>query len=228
MQNLLAVNVQKKVSAIHKIVSDTRNELKNTRADMQKYMLFLSLKSTTDLDPIQKGKSITGIQVDDTVAEIISVHKALIQPETLAEGSTAYNVIFEVCTDKNILRIPIVELTTDQETKTVRMAEKIVSNSCQVTTAKTVANNADSISIQLAGQTATSDVIIKLEKKIAELKSKMSIEQKKLNIAATSSTISDEERRTTLAQSTKVVEDLRKEINSTKVDLHKILLQVYR
>ena len=218
----------KKVSAIHKIISDTRNELKNTRADMQKYMLFLSLKSTTELAPIQKGKSITGIQVDDTVAEIISVHKALIQPETLIEGSTAFNVIFEVCTDKNILRIPVVELTTDLETKTIRMAEKIVSNSCQVTTAKTVANNADSIEIQLAGQTATSDTVIELEKKIAELKDLMSAEQRKLNTAATSSTISDEERRTTLAQSTKMVEDLRKEINSAKVELHKILLQVYR
>ena len=234
-EKLSSINVEfpsteraKKVSGLHKIISDIRMELKDTRAELQKYLLFLSLNSSNDLSPIQKGKSFTGIQVDDTLAEIISIHKALLQPETLANDSTAFNVIFEVCTDKNILRMPVVEISSDLEKKTVRMAEKIVANSCQVTTTKIIANNADSISILLAGQTDTSDTIVELERKIISLKESMAIEQRKLGSAATSSTISDEERRTTLAQSTKIVEDLRKEINEVKIQLHKILLEVYR
>ena len=234
-EKLSSINVEspsteraKKVSGLHKIISDIRMELKDTRAELQKYLLFLSLNSNNDLSPIQKEKSFTGIQVDDTLAEIISIHKALLQPETLGNDSTAFNVIFEVCTDKNILRMPVVEISSDLEKKTVRMAEKIVANSCQVTTTKIIANNADSISILLAGQTDTSDTIVELERKIISLKESMAIEQRKLGSAATSSTISDEERRTTLAQSTKIVEDLRKEINEVKIQLHKILLEVYR
>ena len=218
----------KKVFAIHKKITEIRNELKDVRAEMQKYLLFLSMTSTSDLQPIQKGKSITGTQVDDSLAEIVSIHKALIQPENPTDGSTAFNVVLDVCTDKNILRIPVVQLSSDIETKTVKMAEKIAANSCQVTTAKINAIDANSISIQLAGQTENSATIIDLEKKITELKNSMKIEQDKLNQISTSSTINKEERLTTINESTIKIDQLRKELNSTKVELHKLLLQVYR
>ena len=217
----------KKISAIHKKITEIRDELKNVRAQMQKYLLFLSITSTSDLQPIQKGKSITGIQVDDSLAEIVSIHRALVQPENSAEGS-AFNVVLGICTDKNTLRIPVVQLSSDIETKTVKMAEKIAANSCQVTTAKINAIDANSISIQLSGQTENSATIIDLEKKITELKNSMKIEQDKLNQVSTSNTISKDERLATINESTIMIDQLRKELNSTKVELHKLLLQVYR
>ena len=86
----------------------------------------------------------------------------------------------------------------------------------------------NSILIELSGQTATSETIIKLERKIMSLKDVMSGEQKNLNTAATSILLNKEERNATIAESTVKIEELRKEINSAKIDLHKILLQVYR
>ncbi|MDH3793532.1 MAG: hypothetical protein OER78_00485 [Nitrosopumilus sp.] len=218
----------KKVSAIHKKISDIRNELKSVRAELQKYLLLLSLSSTSDLSPIAKNKSITGVDVDGIVSEIISVNKALIQPEDRPENSMVYNIVFEICTDNTSLRIPVVELSSDIATKTVKMAEKIPSNSCQVSTGKINALDANSIAIQLAGQTQSSETILSLEKKIESLKDEMKIEQEKLNSVSTSSAISKQERQISITESTIKSQELRKELNSTKAELHKILLQVYR
>ena len=218
----------KKVSAIHKKISDIRNELYDTRAEMQKYLLFLSLSSTTDVAPVAKGKSITGVNIEGAVSEIISVTEALIQPDDRPENSMAYNVVFELCTDSTTLRIPVVELSSDISFKTVKMAEKITANSCQVTTGKINALDSDSISIKLAGQTQSSETIITLEKKIESLKDEMKTEQDKLNAVSTSSSITEEERKSAISESTAKLAELRKEVNSTKAELHKILLQVYR
>ena len=218
----------KKVSAIHKKISDIRNELHDTRAELQKYLLFLSLSSTTDVAPVTKGKSITGVDIEGAVSEIISVNEALIQPDDRQENSMAYNVVFEICTDSTILRIPVVELSSDIATKTVKMAEKITSNSCQVTTGKINAIDSGSVSIQLTGQTPSSETIVTLEKEINSLKDEMKTEQDKLNAVSTSSSITKSERQTVIDELTLKITELRKEINSTKIELHKILLEVYR
>jgi len=218
----------KKVSAIHKKIIDIRNDLKNTRAELQKYLLFLSLSSTADIAPVMKGKSVTGIDMDGTISEVISVNEALIQPDDRPENSMAYNVVFEICTDHNPLRIPVVELSSDIASKTVKMAEKIVRNSCQISTGKINALSANSIIIQLAGQTQSSDNITALEKKIESIKDEMVVEQKRLTVALTSSSITKEERQIIISEATDKSIELRKDLNSVKVELHKILLEVYR
>ncbi|QLH04439.1 hypothetical protein C5F49_03240 [Nitrosopumilus oxyclinae] len=216
------------VSAIHKKISEIRTDLNNTRAELQKYLLFLSLSATTDNITIQKGKSITGMNVDGVVSEIISVNLALIQPEDRPENSMAYNVVFEICTGDNPLRIPVVELSSDIGTKVVKMAEKIVKNSCQVSTGKINALSPSSIIIKLAGQTQSSETIVQLEKKIESIKDEMMVVQKALNSASTSSSISKEERQKLISEGTDKTIELRKELNSLKVELHKILLEIYR
>ena len=218
----------KKVSAIHQKITDIRNELKNARAELHKYSLLLSLSNTSDIVPIVKGKSITGVSVEGVVSEIISVNEALIQPEDRPENSMAYNVVFEICTENTALRIPVVELSSDMDTKTIKMAAKVVKNSCQVSTGKINALDVNSIVIKLTGQTQSSETVIELEKKIESLKDDMTKEQKELNSVSTSSSISKEEKAIIITESTVKITELRKELNSVKVELHKILLEVYR
>ena len=80
----------------------------------------------------------------------------------------------------------------------------------------------------MAGQIQSTETILSLEKKIESLKDEMKIEQEKLNSVSTSSAISKEERQISITESTIKSQELRKEINSAKAELHKILLQVYR
>ncbi|WP_420544588.1 hypothetical protein [Nitrosopumilus sp.] len=218
----------KKVSAIHKQITDLRNELKDTRADLQKYLLLLNVTPANGISQISAGKSITGVDVETVLSDIILVHEALIQPEQTPEGIMAFNVVFEVCTKDDVLRIPVVELSSDAESKTVRMAEKIVANSCQVTTSKINAINPNSISITLAGQTSTSSTIMELEVKIRDLQDLMQLEQQRLNSILTSSTLDKNEQQTAINESSEKVMDLQKQINQAKIDLHKILLEVYQ
>lgn len=218
----------KTVSAIHKKITDLRNELNNVRAELQKYLLLLSLNSSSDIAPVAKGKSFTGIEVNGVVSEIISVYEALIQPEDRPENSMAYNVIFEICAADTSLRIPVAELTSDVSVKAIKMAEKISANSCLMTTGKITAVDVNSISIKLAGQTQSSQTIVDLEKKVESLKDQMKVEQDKLNEVSTSSSMSKEEREISITESTIKLQELRKELNTTNAELHKILLEVYR
>lgn len=217
----------KKVSAIHNKITDIRNELNKVRAELQKYLLLLSLSSNSDIAPIAKGKSFTGVEVNGVVSEIISVYEALTQPDDRPENSMAYNVIFEVCTDDTPLRIPVAELVSDVSVKSIKLAERIVSNSCMKTTGKISAVDVNTISIKLAGQTQSSQTIVDLEKKVESLKDQMKVEQDKLNKVATSSSISKEEREISITESTIKLQELRKELNTTNAELHKILLEVY-
>lgn len=219
---------KKKMSANLQQTKDLKMELQNTRVELQKYLLLSSINSASDISPIQKNKSITGVEISGVVYEIISVNEALIQPEEKPENSMAYNAIFEICTDSNSLRIPIVELTSDVGMTTVKMAEKIAKDSCQVSTGKINAISANSIAIQMAGQTQSSEMILELEKKIDSLKDQMKDEQEKLNSVSVSSSISKEERAIAISESTIKIQELRMELNSSKGELHKILLQVYR
>ena len=56
----------------------------------------------------------------------------------------------------------------------------------------------------------------------------MTIVQKALNSASTSSSISKEERQKFISEGTDKTIELRKELNSVNVELHKILLEIYR
>jgi len=67
-----------------------------------------------------------------------------------------------------------------------------------------------------------------MEKQIGTVKDLIQVEQEKLNSASTSSSISKEERAIAISELTVKSQELRKELNSLKVELHKILLEIYR
>ena len=56
----------------------------------------------------------------------------------------------------------------------------------------------------------------------------MRVDQKKLNAASTSILLSKEERNAAIGESTAKIEELRKKINSTKIELHNMPFQIYR
>ncbi|HET6517174.1 MAG TPA: hypothetical protein VFG25_03020, partial [Nitrosopumilaceae archaeon] len=157
---------------ITKIV-EMRNELNKAREELNRYLFALNLVpkiKSTDLDV---KKSFAGIPLEGVFVNKLGVAKQIV-----TEGS--YDVVFEMCADKQIVRVPVVTVKSDIETKQVKMADKIIQNTCQVTGAKIKATNPDSIEVS-AGDTAEKSITAsELEKKLSDLTESLRAEKQAL------------------------------------------------
>ena len=78
------------------------------------------------------------------------------------------------------MRVPIVIIASDVESKAVQLADKIAPNSCQLSGTKIMATTADSITVT-SGETAEkSTVVSDLEKQITDLEKKIQDEKSAL------------------------------------------------
>jgi hypothetical protein len=112
-------------------------------------------------------------------------------PRKLSEGTTVkiiskydnpiknnYDIAFEACAGKEILRIPIITVSSDLESKTTQLSDKISPNSCLISGAKISASDPKTIQIKYEDNSAKSQQIDDLDKKLEEL-NKASQEAKK-------------------------------------------------
>lgn len=204
---------------ITKIV-EMRNELNKAREELNRYLFALNLVpkiKSTDLDV---KKSFAGIPLEGVFVNKLGVAKQIV-----TEGS--YDVVFEMCADKQIVRVPVVTVKSDIETKQVKMADKIIQNTCQVTGAKIKATNPDSIEVS-AGDTAEKSITAsELEKKLSDLTESLRAEKQALrdltHFAPRPADFNDQ-----AAKITQKIIDLRNEINLVKTQLYYLLNQTYQ
>lgn len=138
-----------------------------------------------------------------------------------------YNVVFEACTGKDVLRAPEVRITSDSEEKIIRVSERIIANSCLMSTAKVNAVSTDSISLEIANRSDISAKIIDLEKKIDSLKEEQSKHQDELNDLTVQSEKPDDYETKVRELSNKIIQ-LRNEIKDAKFQLHGNIYEVYK
>ena len=140
--------------------------------------------------------------------------------DTTAGVPTSYNYIFEACAKSNLIRTPEVLITSDSETKSVKLSERIQPNSCQTSATIIKATDTNSIKASLVKKLDISIIVGDLESKVTELKEKLAVEKKALaDLAKQSPAPSDLKKKVT--EKTDKIILLRGELNTARADLQK-------
>lgn len=110
---------------------------------------------------IMKGESAGTIKKIATVKQTSTTSKA---------GTTAYAYIFEACAISKIVRAPEVYITSDSETRSVKLGSMLKPASCYTSSIIIKAADPNSISAVLLNNGGISETISTLESQIATLK----------------------------------------------------------
>ena len=213
----------KKTSEITQKITDLKKQINSQRSELQKYQLFLfsDPKRPSSLPTLT---SLTGKPIETLQTEITMISKQVSQPKE-AEGITNYNVMFEACANE-LVRIPMVTISSDYETKEINIADKIAPRTCQTSVAKIFAKDHNSIQVSISSKQSVSSKVSEIEASITELQSQLNLANKNLtNLLATN--LTPEQMAGDLTKTTTKISDLRSKILAKKAEVAAILLQVY-
>ena len=184
-QDIISEDAKKKITNTTNEISKLRVELNLAKGELNKYLFALYAPPQLKASDFTKQKlTFTGVPLKDTSANIMSITKQV--TGTKDQGSITgdlnlHNVVFEACTGKEVLRAPEVKVTSDSEEKTIRISERIIANSCQMSAAKINAKDTKSIMLEIANRGDISVKITDLEKKIDSLIVEQNKHQMELN-----------------------------------------------
>lgn len=198
-------------------IIELRTQLSSAKDDLNRYMysLYMTPKKSSVNPPLAYTGELKNARVEIlTISEQVS---SLDPPHN-------YNVVFKACSN-DIIRMPMVTITSDVETKTVKLADKISPKSCQTSASFIKANNKNSINTSLVNNDDLTKTISELENNIASLQSKLSSEQLTLNQITKDKPVNYEEKINKI--NTEIIK-IRTQINESKLTLYQILNQIYQ
>ena len=179
---------------------------------------------------IQTKRTDTGVPLKDTSTDVLTITKqtAGTKDQSSTFGNlSVYNVVFEACTGNEVLRAPEVRVASDSDEKTVRVSERIIANTCLMSTAKINAVDSSSISLAIANRSDISTKITEWEKKIDSLIQEQSKHQAELNKLVVQSEKPDDFEQKVTELSNKII-DLRNQIKDAKFQLYGSQYEVYK
>lgn len=199
-------------------IADLRLKLNDAIADLHRmyFMIYTPVKSKMSVEKM----SFSGTSIQGETATKISV-----SPSISTAGT--YDVVFEACAGEKQVRIPIVIIDSDSQKINVKLGDKIAPKTCQLTSAKIVATDSQSISVKVAGNADSSNQAIDLEAKIADLQTQLISAKEKLKEIVHNPSRPDGFNEDLTSQVDKITK-LRNEIISAKADLSKILYLTYQ
>ena len=149
------------VSSTIEQISKLRKQTNDIRDELNSYLLSLNLTPTTTKDTLKIPPPIPRKASEGMIVKIISKYDNPIKNN--------YDIVFEACTGKEILRIPIITISSDLESKTTQLGDKISPNSCLVSGTKISASDPNTIQIRYQDSGAKAQQIDDLDKKLDEL-----------------------------------------------------------
>ena len=223
-------NKEETISASDEIIQ-LRKELNSAKGELNKYLFALHAPSQIKASEFTKQKlTFTGVPLGNTSTNILTITEQVMGSKSQGSAMSdikTYNVVFEACTDKEGLRVPEVKVTSDSDDKIVRIAEKIIANSCQMSTVKVNAVDSNSINLIIADRSDISSNILDLEKEIERLTAEQVKHQMELNkLVVQSEKDADYEKR--VAELSENIIELRNEIKDVKFRLYGSIYEVYR
>ena len=227
----LGEDAKKKISGTTTEISKLRAELNQAKGELNKYLFALHAPTQLKASEFTKQKlTFTGVPLKDTSVNVMKIIKQTAgtkdQSSTFGDSSI-YNVVFEACTGKDVLRAPEVKITSDSDEKTIRVSERIIANTCLMSSAKIKAIDTSSISLEIANRSDISAKITELEKKIDSLREEQSKHQAELNKLVVQSEKPADYEEQVKDLSNKII-DLRNQIKDAKFQLYGSQYEVYK
>ncbi len=200
-------------------IADLRKQLNTAKDELNRYLFAHNILPKVKAKDLEIPTSFAGTPLQGVVVNKLSVSKQL-----AVDGG--FDVVFEMCAGNQIIRVPSVLITSDTESKTVRLADKIAANSCQVNGAKIMSVSADSITVSSGDSIKKSVTATNLEQKITDLTKELQAAKLALkdltHLAPRPADFNQQ-----AAEITQKIIDIRTEITTTKAMLYKFLTQVF-
>ena len=159
-------------------VLSLKKELKSLQDQLRRYLMVLYVPPNVKATKLDIPKSITGTPLEGMSAGIISISESVLKAENT--DMTRYNVVFEACTGKDTVRLPIITIVSDSESVDVKLVERIIPESCQVGITRINAMDSESITAKISANSGISKTISILETQINELEKSLSDKRKEL------------------------------------------------
>lgn len=199
-----------------------RKELNNNREELNRYQFLLSV-NPKQFENLRTGLPFEGKPIEGVRIEPRAYYKQL----TSEEWPYSYNVVFDVCTKDNFVKLPLVKVSSDTETKIVKLADKISPHSCTTSSAIIKIQNVNSLSYTLGTTPSAVNEITDLESRLDTLGKELATQRQALEeiINKAQKPADYEEQVNKLSE--KII-DLRDRINHAKSKLHNYLYKFYQ
>ncbi len=200
-------------------IIELRKDLNSAREELNRYMyaLYMTPKKSAAKPVLTYSGEIKSATVEAlTITEQVSSQ----------DPPHNYNVVFKACSEQ-LIRMPQVTISSDTESKTIRMADKISPKTCQTSTGIIKADKKSSISVTLVNNDDLTKAISELENNLADLQAKMIVEQSKLNeLTSVQQKPSNYDQK--VSELNIEITKIRNQINESRTNLYQIMNQVYR
>lgn len=200
-----------------KKIVDLRKQINDKREQLHRILFAIHTPSTIK-DKIGE-MTFSGKVIEGNSASILSVLDA-------TQTSGLYDAVFEVCAGPTTIKLPVIKVTSDKQSQTIKMGDKITANSCQMTSVKIEADDKTSISVTPAGNAASSNKANDLEVQIGSLQSSLVKERQTLKSLVHNPDRPENFEELLDAHVVKMTE-LRKQISLAKAEFSKIMYQTY-
>lgn len=201
-------------------IADLRAQLNTAKSELNRFLFAHNMIPKVKGNDLKVPTSIAGTPLTGIV-----VNKLSASPQLVEQGG--FDVVFEICAGDQIVRIPSVLVTSGIESKTVKLADKISPNSCQVSGAKIKADSADAIQVTQGASISKSSTATNLEQKITDLTKTLQAEKKSLkdltHLNPRPADFNDQASTITI----KIIE-IRTDITNTKLQLYNLLNEMFK
>ena len=218
-QDPVPADLEQQQKALVDNIVQLRKDYNNSKQELNRYLFALNAETSSKITDVTLFKSFTGTPIDG-----VQVNKLSTTQQITKAG--AFDVVFEMCAGDQQIRVPAVVVTSDSDSKVVRLADKIAPNSCQVTGTKINATDASSITVE-AGQTAEKSVIVSnLDAQITALEASIKAEKESIR-TLTHMAPRPADFNQQVSDLTDSISDLRSQIHNLRASMYNYLNQVH-